>query len=103
MQFIVTAYDGKDGEAGARRSNVREQHLAGAKKLVKERKWLFAAALLDDDGNMIGSTMIVDFPSKDAIASEWLDNDPYVTGNVWEEIDIRPCKVPDFILDASLL
>ncbi|MCL1982789.1 MAG: YciI family protein [Clostridiales bacterium] len=103
MQFIVTAYDGKDSEAGARRSSVREQHLAGAKKLVKERKWLFAAALLDDEGKMMGSVMIVDFPSKDALLSEWLDNDPYVAGNVWEEIDIRPCKVPDFILDASLL
>ena len=42
MHFLITAYDGRDSEAGTRRSNVREQHLEGAKKLIKERKLLYA-------------------------------------------------------------
>jgi len=99
VHFLITAYDGKDSEAGARRQGVREQHIEDAKQLFKDRKLLYAAAILDDAGNMIGSTLIVDFPSKEAILSQWLDNEIYVTANVWHEIDIKPCRVPDFILD----
>ncbi|MDR2570262.1 MAG: YciI family protein [Oscillospiraceae bacterium] len=101
MQFLVTAFDGKDSKAETRRKNVREQHLEGAKKLIKTRKLLYAAAILDDDNKMIGSIMIVDFPSKDALSQEWLKNEPYILGDVWNEIDIKPCYVPDFILDTS--
>ena len=103
MHFLITAYDGKDSEAKTRRGNVREQHLEGAKQLIKERKLLYGAAILDDEGYMIGSSLIVDFPSKEAIFIEWLDNEVYVTGNVWQEIDIKPCRVPDIILDTSWL
>jgi len=102
MQFIITAYDGKDGEAGLRRKNAREQHLAGVKKRTKERKHLFGAAILDEDKQMIGSVLIVDYPSKEILMSEWLRDEPYVTGNVWESIDIQPCIVPDFFLDTNL-
>ena len=99
VHFIVTAYDGKDSEAAARRSNAREQHLAGVKRLMKERRHLYGAALLDDENRMIGSVMIVDYPSKEALMNEWLNSEPYVIGNVWKEIDIKPCRVPDFFLD----
>ena len=101
MYFVVTAFDGKDSEASTRRNKVREEHLEGIKKLIKERKHLYGVAMLDDDNNMIGSIIIVDYPSKEALISEWLDNEPYVTGNVWKEIDIKPCKIPDFFLDTS--
>ncbi|MDR1464731.1 MAG: hypothetical protein LBJ11_05460 [Oscillospiraceae bacterium] len=51
MHFLITAYDGKDSEAAARRNLVREQHLAGVKMRIKKRKHLYAAAILDDSGN----------------------------------------------------
>jgi len=102
MHFIVTAYDGKDGEATLRRKNAREQHLAGVKRLIKERRHLFGAAILDDDKQMIGSVLLVDYPSEEALRSEWLDSEPYVTDNVWESVDIQPCMVPDFFLDTNL-
>jgi len=101
MHFLITAFDSSDSEAGTRRASVREQHLEGAKKLVKERKLLCAAAILDDDSKMIGSVLIVDFPSKDVLLEEWLNKEPYILGNVWKEIDIKPCYVPDFLLDTS--
>ena len=103
MQFIITAYDGKDSAAGARRNAAREQHLEGVKKAIKEGRHLFAASILDDDGNMIGSMMVVDYPSLEVLKNEWLDCEPYVTGNVWHEIEIKPCKVPEFFLDKSLV
>jgi len=62
MQFLITAYDGKDNEALARRMNVREQHLDGVKRLKAEGKHLYGAAILDDSGKMIGSIMIVEYP-----------------------------------------
>jgi len=93
---MITAYDGTDGEAALRRSNAREAHLAGVKQLQKERKHLYGAALLDDEGQMTGSMLLVDYPSKEALHNEWLNSEPYVIGNVWETIEITPCIVPDF-------
>jgi uncharacterized protein YciI len=100
VHFVITAFDGKDSEAGTRRNNAREQHLEGVKKLIKERKHLYGAAILDGEGKMIGSIMIVDYPSREILVSEWLNNEPYVIGNVWQEIDIKPCKVPNIFLDT---
>ena len=101
MHFLITAYDGNDSQAGARRSKVREQHLEGVRKAAKEGKHLYGAAILDESGKMIGSIMIVDYPSKEIMASQWLDSEPYVTGGVWQTIDIKPCRVPDLFLDKN--
>ena len=27
---------------------------------------------------------------------------PYVIGNVWQDIEIKPCKVPEFFLEFKL-
>ena len=101
MQFLITAYDGKDSEAAARRNSARPKHLEVIEKFVKEGKHLYGAGLLDDSGNMIGSVMVVDFPSREALENEWLSIEPYVTGNVWQDIDIKPCKVPDVFLKRN--
>ena len=100
---MITAYDGKDSAAGARRNAAREQHLKGVKRAIEEGRHLFAAAILDDDSKMIGSMMVVDYPSLEVLKNEWLNYEPYVTGNVWQEIEIKPCKVPEFFLDKSLI
>ena len=91
MQFLVTAYDGTDPDAPARRQAVREAHLAGARQLTEQGRFLIGGAILDDDGRMIGSCVIADFPDRAAL-DEWLDNDPYVTGDVWRKIDVRPFR-----------
>jgi len=41
---------------------------------------------------MNGSIYIVDFLSRKEL-DKWLKVEPYVTGKVWEKIDIIPCKV----------
>ena len=99
MQFILTAFDGKDSEAAARRMSVREKHLLGVQKAKEEGKHLFGGAILDENGNMIGSVMIVDYPSKEILYSEWLSDEPYITGNVWQEIDVKPFRVPDLFMN----
>ena len=51
---------------------------------------------------MIGSTMIVDFESRDEL-DRYLETEPYVTGKVWENIDVTPCKIPPVFLKISTL
>jgi len=95
MQFLILAYDGTDSEALDRRMSVREKHLEGVRKFKKDGRHLFGGAMLDDDGKMIGSMMVVDFQSEEALRSEWLNSDPYITGNVWQKIEIKPFRVPE--------
>ncbi|MDE5416048.1 YciI family protein [Alkalihalobacterium chitinilyticum] len=97
MQFIITAYDGTDEQALERRLGARDEHLQGVEERFKEGEHLYGAALLDDEGKMIGSVMVVDYPSKEAL-DEWLKVEPYVIQNVWQKIDVQPCKVaPTFM------
>ena len=93
MEFVVIAYDGRDKGALERRLAVREEHLKGAAKMFEEGKLIFASALLDKDGNMNGSIMFCDFPSKEAVNKEWLDDEPYITGKVWDKFIVKRAKV----------
>jgi len=97
MHFIITGHDGSDDQALERRMNVREEHMRGVAEMVKHKKLLYAAAMLDIEGTMIGSTMIVDFESREAL-DRYLQTEPYVTGKVWEKIDVTPCKIPPLFL-----
>jgi uncharacterized protein YciI len=40
---------------------------------------------------MVGSIMLVDFPDRAAV-DDWLERDPYVTGGVWKEIEVKPFR-----------
>lgn len=97
MQFIVTGYDGTDTGAEKRRLAVREEHLKLANSMREEGKLLFAAALLDDYEKMIGSVLIMNFNNK-AELDKWLEIEPYVKGHVWENIEVKPCKIPPMFL-----
>lgn len=93
MEFVVIAYDGKDEAALERRLSVREVHLQNAKKMVESGRLLFASALLDNNENMNGSIMFCDYDSEEELRAEWLDNEPYMTGNVWEKVIIKRAKI----------
>ena len=96
MQFLIIAYDGTDSEALSRRMAVRERHIALSNEAIKSNKQLFGTAILNEAGNMCGSVMVVDYPSREAL-DEWLLIEPYVTGNVWQKIEIHPTKIgPSF-------
>ena len=92
MQFLITAYDGKDEKALDRRLAVREEHLKLVEKLFEEKKYLYGGAILDENEKMIGSSVVVDFQSREAV-EEYLKMEPYVTGNVWQDIEVKPYKV----------
>ena len=97
MHFIITGHDGSDAGALERRMNAREEHMHGVADMVEQKRLLYAAAMLDDAGSMIGSTMIVDFESRAAL-DQYLQTEPYVIGKVWENIEVTPCKIPPLFL-----
>jgi uncharacterized protein YciI len=91
MQFLITAYDGTDEGALERRMAAREAHLVGARAMKASGSMIVGGAILDDQGRMVGSSCIVEFPARDAVDA-WLAADPYVTGNVWQKIDVQPFR-----------
>ena len=91
MYFMIIGRDGKDDQALTRRKIARPQHLALAEHNIEKGILLFGGAMLDDDGNMIGSMMVFKFNDR-AACDEYLKSEPYVTGNVWHEIEVKPCQ-----------
>ena len=100
MQFLVIGYDGSDDKAQERRLAVREKHLAGVVKMKAEGKAVYGVAMLNDQGKMIGSLMVVDYPSRSDVDA-WLQAEPYVTGNVWQKIEVFPAQVPPMFLQKA--
>ena len=90
MQFILTAYDHPD--ALSRRAECRQRHLEHGDLLRAEGKLLYAAALLNENEEMVGSMMVFNFVDHMAL-EEYLVNEPYVKGGVWDKIEVRRCKV----------
>ncbi len=92
QQYIVYGWDGTDDNALERRMNARPAHFDNSKKWKESGNFILAGAMLDEEGKMIGSTMVMQFETKEQL-QQWLDTEPYVKGKVWEKIDIRPFKV----------
>jgi len=95
MEFLIIAYDGTDPEAKKRRLAARQAHLDGVQVMIKEDTFINGGAILDDAGEMIGSTLYVEFSSRETL-DEWLQSDPYVTRGVWKDIEIKPIKLVPF-------
>lgn len=93
MQFIVIAFDGKDSEAASRRLAARPAHLKMVEEATARGEQILGVAILDDEQKMIGSLMVMDFPSR-ARLNAWLEREPYVLGNVWSDIQIYNGAIP---------
>jgi uncharacterized protein len=97
MHYLITAHDGSDEKALERRLAARERHLQSITKLKEEGKALYGAALIDDNGNMKGSMLIMNFQSQDEL-EHYLATEPYITGKVWQTVDVKPCRVPELFM-----
>ena len=91
MEFLILAHDGTDDDAPARRLAARPAHLERINEMIAAGTLLYAALLLDDTGQTTGSSLVCTFPSR-ADLDAWLALDPYVTGHVWQKIEVHPCK-----------
>ncbi len=91
-QYTIFALDYTDAGAPGRRLEAREAHLQGVRELKAQGNFLFAGAILDNEDRMIGSNLILQFETETELL-QWKEQEPYVTGKVWEKIDIRPLRV----------
>ncbi len=99
MQFMVLGYDGTDEAAPARRMAAREAHLKQFREKVAQGIFIYGSAILSDDGKMIGSMILCEFPSREALEEQWLKSEPYVVGEVWKRIEVRRAQVPQFLAE----
>jgi uncharacterized protein YciI len=73
MLFAFMLMDKPDH--GAVRQRVRSEHMAYLGAMAE--RIAFAGPLTKDDGQeMLGSLLVIDFPSRDA-AHEWMTNEPF--------------------------
>jgi len=93
-QYIVTAYDHTDADALQRRMNVRPHHLDGAKTLKENGNYIVGGAILNEEGKMMGSVMIVQFETEEALEA-WKQGEIYITAGIWETVDVKPFRVAE--------
>lgn len=91
MQVIISAYDGTDPNALARRMEVRPRHLENMKKVMEQYKVLCAGGITNDEGTPIGSFLVMEFPDREALDG-YLATEPYITEKVWQEVRVEPCN-----------
>lgn len=86
MLIALIAYD-KPGALDIRKAN-RDAHIAyldgtGAVHL--------AGPMLNEDGEMCGSMIVLDLPDMKA-AQDWADGDPYAKAGLFESVTLREWK-----------
>lgn len=91
MPYMIKAHDYPN--ALDKRMAVREQHLAALADLKAAGKVLYAAAMLNDKGELAGSLMMMDLTREEIDAL--LRIEPYILGGVWDKdrieiVEIKP-------------
>ena len=87
-QFVIRAYDG-EGMLD-KRMEVRPRHLEGMEKMRDHV--ICAGGLLDEEGRMKGSLLVVEFESREDVDA-YLAQEPYVIEQVWEKIEVERINV----------
>ena len=90
-QYVIKAYDG-EGKLD-KRMEVRPRHFEGMEKMKEHI--LCAGGMLDDDGKMIGSLLVMEFENRELL-DEYLAHEPYVVEHVWERIEVERMNVVIF-------
>lgn len=89
--FLITCTD-NEGTV-EKRLATRPQHLARLEKLDAEGRVIIAGAMPKDLENpqagFYGSTMILDFESREAL-DEWLQDEPFLKEGIYGQIDVKP-------------
>ena len=72
--------------------NSRSVPIPSKGRRFKEGQHLYGATILDNEGKMIGSMMVVEYPIREEL-DNWLKVEPYVVGNLWQKIEVQSCRV----------
>ncbi len=88
MQFAVIARDGES--MLEKRMEVRPRHLANLAGIMD--RVICAGGLLDENGRMKGSVMILDFDTREDLDA-YLAAEPYIAEGVWADVRVEPMNV----------
>ena len=88
MQYAIIAHDGKG--MLEKRLAVRQCHFENMARI--KGKVICAGGILDEEGKMAGSVMILDFDSKELL-DEYLKSEPYIQEHVWETVEVERMNV----------
>lgn len=81
-----------------KRLRVRPRHLENMSRV--NGRVLCAGGILDDEGRMAGSVIVLDVPSREQL-DEYLASEPYIAEGVWEKVTVE--KMDVVILDGEKL
>ena len=92
MPLFVLSCTDREGTL-EKRLATRPAHLARLQQLDAEGRLIVAGAMSKDLSNpqagFYGSTMIVDFDSREALDA-WLQDEPFLKEGVYSHIDVKP-------------
>ena len=88
MQFVIRALNGEN--TLEKRKEVRAEHLENLSRF--EGKNLCSGALLDGEGNMKGSMLVLEAESRAQIDA-YLAGEPYLREGVWETVEVERMHV----------
>ena len=92
MPLLVLSCTDREGTL-EKRLATRPAHLARLQQLDAEGRLIVAGAMPKDPSNpqagFYGSTMILDFDSREAL-DEWLKDEPFVKEGVYSHVDVKP-------------
>jgi len=88
MLFALVAYDRPN--AVARRLELRPDHLKHLDALGDTL--LLAGPFLADNGDMVGSIVVIEAETLDA-AREIFARDPFMVGNLFDSVTIKPWRL----------
>nr|WP_315280373.1 YciI family protein [uncultured Acinetobacter sp.] len=92
MPLFVLCCTDREGTL-EKRLATRPAHLARLQQLDAEGRLIVAGAMPKDPNNpqagFYGSTMIVDFDSREALDA-WLQDEPFLKEGVYSHIDVKP-------------
>ena len=90
----MIAHDGTVAETVERRRSVWALHFETARQLKANNDFVRGRAVLDDNGKMTGSMMVVRFETEDDLLL-WLGREACLVKNVWQNIEAKPFKAAD--------
>ena len=92
MPLFVLSCTDREGTL-EKRLATRPAHLARLQQLDAEGRLIVAGAMPKDPSNpqagFYGSTMIIDFDSREALDA-WLQDEPFLKEGVYSHIDVKP-------------
>ena len=99
-QYVIHAFDATDSDALNHRMAVRPSHFENMSIFKAAGNFILGGAMLDEKGQMIGSTVVMQFES-DAAFQAYLDSEPYIQNKVWVNIKIYPFKTATVLLPSE--